>query len=289
VKVTARHFSSVFVLLFCLPAFSWGPQGHRTTGAVADLLLDEKARAAVIELLRDDLDAHGNASHRTTLASVSVWADEIRSTPADRPSWHYDNIPACGVPGRQTYCRNDACNTGQLQQFSKVLADTNATLRERNEALKWVVHLAGDIHQPLHAEDNADRGGNSVNVALAGIKTRGRRSLHGVWDTEFVRLALALDTATQVPPEIDALSRQASSLAKREGQKDPEAWALESNRLARTVAYDYPEFACGVVPNKIVVLSEDYQDHASAIVRERLLLGGARLAHLLNTALGEPQ
>jgi S1/P1 Nuclease len=267
------------------PAWAWGPQGHHTIGAIADRLLNARARAAVADLLRDDLDKYGNLSHRTTLEAVSTWADEIRGTPASHPAWHYDNMPVCGQEPRSEYCRDGQCNTVQLERLIGVLSDTRATHRERNEALKWIVHLVGDIHQPLHAADNDDEGGNAVAVALAGIHTRGRTELHGVWDNELVRLALQTRNTRRTPANVAALAADAEPLRRSRGQGTPDQWARESNELARRVAYHYAEFACHAIPRRIVVLDADYQEAAERVVRDQLLLAGARLAALLNQAL----
>jgi hypothetical protein len=147
------------------------------------------------------------------------------------------------------------------------------------------VHLVGDIHQPLHAADNGDRGGNDVAVALAGVHTRGRENLHRAWDGELVRLALHTGSRQQPPPDIDALALEARRLVLDAGQGVPEEWARQSNRLAANVAYQYPGFVCGRVPDGLVVLDRDYQREAQEIVRERLLLAGGRLANLLNEVL----
>jgi hypothetical protein len=267
-------------------AWGWGPQGHRTVGAIADRLLTPAAHAAVAQLLAADLDRFGNPSGRTTLESVSVWADEIRGTAADEPRWHYDDIPVCGpAPGREQYCPGGQCNSAQLERLAAVLADTHAAPRARNEALKWVVHLVGDLHQPLHAADNADAGGNRVAVALAGVRTRGRENLHRAWDGELATLALHARNRQQPPPDIDALAREARTLTLTAGQGTPAGWARESNNLARNVAYRYPGFECGRAPPGIVVLDEDYQSEASGVIRERLLLAGGRLAKVLNELL----
>jgi nuclease S1 len=272
--------------LVCVPcAFAWGPQGHRTVGAIADRLLTPAARAQVAQLLAADLDRFGNPSRRTTLESVALWADEIRGTAADRPRWHYDDVPLCTSAPRESYCAGGQCNSAQLERLTAVLADSHADLRARNEALKWIVHLVGDIHQPLHAADNGDLGGNRVRVTLAGVRTYGRVTLHGAWDTELVALALGTRSRQRPPRDIDALARAAETLTAEAGQRTPADWASESNHLARNVAYRYPGFACGVVPAGIVVLDRDYQREAEAIVRERLLLGGGRLANLLNDVL----
>ena len=272
----------------CAPsAWAWGGQGHRTIGAIADRLLSPAARAAVAQLLSGDLDKFGRLSTRRTLEAVSDWADEITATAAARPRWHYDDAPICGSAPKAHYCPDGQCNTEQLKRLITVLADTHAASRDRNEALKWVVHLVGDIHQPLHAADNGDRGGNRVPVALEGVRTRGHENLHRAWDNDLVRLALHAADRQRPPADIDALALEARSLVDEAGQGSPDSWALESNNLARNVAYHYRGFACDRVPRDLVVLDPDYQQQAEAIVRERVLLAGARLAAVLNGTLGQ--
>jgi hypothetical protein len=266
-------------------ACAWAPQGHRTVGAIADRLLTPAARSAVGELLADDRDKFGNPSGRTTLEAVANWADELHGTPAARGRWHYDDVPVCGSAPKGRYCADGQCNTEQLKRMVAVLADNGAPQRERNEALKWVVHLVGDIHQPLHAADNDDRGGNLVPVVLEGVHTRGRENLHRVWDNDLVRLALHTSSRQQPPRNIDALAGEAQQLVSEAGQGSPDSWARESNNLARNVAYHYAGFTCDAMPENIVVLDAAYQEEAEALVRERLLLAGARLAALLNQTL----
>jgi nuclease S1 len=281
-----RRLTAALLLAGCAPlAAAWGPEGHRTVGAIADRLLRPPAHAAVLELLAGDLDKFGRPSGRTTLEAVSDWADEIRGTPADRPRWHYDNIPLCARVPRERYCPGGQCNTAELERLAALLRDPRTTARERNEALKWVVHLVADIHQPLHAADNHDRGGNDVQVVLAGVHTRGRQSLHRAWDNELVRLALHTRSGQPPPANIDALAAEAQQLLADAGEGSPDSWAFESNNLARNVAYTYPGFACNIVSPGIVVLDAAYQQQAEALVRERLLLAGARLAALLNRTL----
>jgi hypothetical protein len=264
---------------------AWGPQGHHTVGAIADRLLTTQAHALVTQLLTGDLDKFCNLSGRTTLEAVSVWPDELHGTPAARATWHYDDVPVCGSAPKARYCPDGQCNSEQLKRLIGVLADPHAALRDRNEALKWIVHLVGDIHQPLHAADNADRGGNRVQVALSGVRTRGRENLHRAWDSDLVRIALHARNRQQTPDDIDALAAEARGLVNEAGQGSPDQWAFESNNLARNVAYHYPGFACGSTPQEIVVLDGDYQAEAQEIVRERLLLAGGRLANLLNSTL----
>ena len=283
-NITAWWAAALFAALSA-PTLAWGPQGHRTVGAIADRLLTPQARAAVALILADDRDKFDNPSHRTTLEAVSVWADEIRGTSAARPAWHYDDIPVCGSEPKSRYCPDGQCNTEQLKRLVGVLADTRAAVRERDEALKWIVHLLGDLHQPLHAANNDDHGGNRVAVAFEGVKTRGRENLHRAWDNDLVTLVLHTRGHQQPPRNIEALAAEAHTLVGEAGQGDPDSWASESNHLARNIAYRYPGFACNSVPPGIVVLDAAYQEQAEAIVRERVLLAGARLATLLNQTL----
>ena len=273
------------LLLAAQGALAWGPQGHRTVGAIADRLLTPAAQAAVLRILQNDRDKFDAPSGRTTLEAVSVWADELHGTPGARSSWHYDDVPICGSEEKARYCPDGQCNTEQLKRLIGVLGDARAPPRERDEALKWVVHLVGDIHQPLHAADNGDHGGNLVPVALEGVHTRGRENLHRAWDNDLVQLALHARNYQQPPPDIDALAAEAANLERGVGQGSPDSWANESNNLARNVAYHYPGFACNSRPAEVVLLDRAYLVDAELVVRERLLLAGARLANLVNSTL----
>ena len=92
-RLAGARLALLLILAHAPLALAWGPQGHRTVGAIADRLLTAQTRAAVSRLLADDRDKFGNPSGRTTLEEVSVWSDEIYGTPAARPRWHYDNAP----------------------------------------------------------------------------------------------------------------------------------------------------------------------------------------------------
>jgi len=288
-------------------AHAWGPVGHRAVGGVADRLLNEQARTQVALLLADDRDKYGNPSGRTTLAEVSTWADEIRRTPADRPLRHFDDIPVCGsVPATATWCpSNGECASTQISRLLSVLRDPGRAPRERNEALKWIVHLVGDIHQPLHAASNiyavgiqdeegnaTDRGGNDIQVALAGVKTRGKRELHGVWDSDLVNLSLGLRVTNRAGPRdamLDELARGARAIPAERLGGTPLDWAIESNALARKFAYHFDAFVCNRPVEGIVVLDKAYVAAATQLIPRQLELAGARLASLLNASFAERQ
>ena len=301
---SGRGLLAALLAALMATAQAWGPVGHRAVGGIADRLLDEQARAQVALLLADDRDKDGNLSGRTTLAEVSNWADEIRRTPADRPLRHFDDVPACGsIPAAASWCpANGECASQQIPELLAVLRDSTHSGRERNEALKWLVHLVGDIHQPLHAASNiysagvldeeghaTDRGGNDVIVVLAGVKTRGKRELHGVWDNDLVNLSLGLRVTNRAGPTdamFDRLAQEARAIRPSRLAGSALDWTMESNALARRVAYNFTGFRCNQPVNGIVVLDKSYIDTAMQIIPQQLEVAGARLAALLNANLG---
>ncbi len=272
--------------LLAQPSLAWGPLGHRAVGAVADALLTARARRQVERLLAGDLDRDGTASGRTTLAEVSVWADEIRGGDADRPRWHYDNMPVCGAAqDPASWCAQGECASARVGLLLAVLADPARPLRERNEALKWVVHLVGDMHQPLHAADYAE-GATRVPVELAGRKDRRALTLHGAWDVRLVEAALQAAHNQPPPPEaLHALIERARRFDAAQQTTPVARWLAESNALARDVALHFPGFSCEREDRGTVVLSRGYQQRAERVIRTQLALAGARLAAVLNRAL----
>ncbi len=263
-----------YLLLLCLPllAHGWGRQGHAFIGHVADLNLTPAAHAAVQSLLANDLNADQQLSGRKTLADIANWADEIRATPEGRheSSWHYRDIPVCDQ--RPGPCPEGHCIDEVLHHMIQVLGDNHASQRARNEALKWVVHLVGDMHQPLHVSDHDDHGGNRVKVRLLEPHDR-IINLHQAWDTELVSLALQeAPVDTQLPAHFIPGT--------------PDDWLRQSHQIGVNVVYgDLPGFACGHPLSEPVLLDDHYLQHALPVIRQQLQLAGFRLAALLNQIL----
>jgi hypothetical protein len=291
-------------------AAAWGPAGHRAVGAVADQLLTPVAQAAVQQLLVADRDRAGRYSGRHNLADVADWPDEIRGTPGDQPHWHYDNRPICGAPKPPAaWCPGGDCASAQLPALLAVLADDGRTRAERNVALKWVVHLAGDLHQPLHAADLAE-GANRIRIAQYGRppharargaagwdrgdgSRRGRsdESLHAFWDSNLVNLALH-PTDGNIPDGAMAdLLRRARAADPASVDAPPERWAEESNDIARHFALSIDGVDCAIAgaldagQGPRVTLTREYVARGREMVQERIALAGARLARVINLAL----
>jgi SAM-dependent methyltransferase len=286
-----RRDAATWVLLLAVSgsAYAWGPEGHRVVGDIATRYLNAGARAQVAELLRYDRLADGEPSGRRTLGEVASWADEIKDFDwgRRRASWHYDDVSLCGNAEYARYCRNGRCASTQLERQIEVLGDPSARLRTRNEALKWIVHLVGDIHQPLHASNRGDRGGNLVQVSFFGQRDNppyGTLNLHAVWDVYILARLIADrggERALVSAPisDADRASWERGSIAD---------WVAESRALARDRVYTALPVpaSCGERISGVVGLGEAYYASAAPVVDLQLRKAGVRLACVLNDTLG---
>ncbi|HEX5304855.1 MAG TPA: S1/P1 nuclease [Dyella sp.] len=288
-SLRAPRLASVFCAVACALAAplaqAWGPEGHAIVADIAQQHLDPAAAAQVQALLQLEGESR--------LDEISSWADDHRKEFPRTGGWHYVDIPLHAdayVPARD--CARNNCVTAQISHFGQVLADRSAAPAERLEALKWVVHFVGDVHQPLHAEDNDDKGGNTVQLQFFGRGT----NLHSVWDGGVLRHQLGLvpgpnytfdhaavqAVAMQLDASISPADRAAWSamggLAQLYAQSV--AWAETSHQLAQDVAYAHLD------GRKQAGWSQRYQAVAWPVVRTRLQQGGVRLAAVLNELLG---
>lgn len=185
VALRLKHCLIVVVLacMLAVPAaWAWGPEGHRVVAALAQRHLSPAAEAEVVRLLA--------AEHTGSLADIANGADSLRNDPAQAALWaqtrrmHYLHLddPQCHFVAPRD-CAGGQCVVGALRHYVAVLADRTAPVAVRREALKFVVHFAGDIHQPLHAGYRDDRGGNRYQVQFEGEGS----NLHRVWDSGLLR------------------------------------------------------------------------------------------------------
>jgi hypothetical protein len=175
-----RRALSVFVVVFVLlPTFcwGWGREGHQVIATVAEDHLNETTKVMIQSLI-------GN-NH---LYSIASWADDIRRERRDTAPWHYVNIPLGSTYNASRDCPPPrSCVVEKISDFIKVLTDKKASREQRAEALKFVVHFVGDIHQPMHAAKEAE-GGNDIHVRFLSSDRCGPYdcNLHGVWDTSMI-------------------------------------------------------------------------------------------------------
>jgi hypothetical protein len=243
-------------------AARWFDLGHRIVAQIARLRLQPHTVLAVNDIL-------GGQS----LEDASIWADRIRGQRRNTSPLHFVNIPLAAnsyVPTRD--CPKGRCIIAAIDSFVRTLADSNASRPERAEALRFVLHLVADLHQPLHVADNLDRGGNRTQVRFRGLGT----NLHKVWDGELVEHTGIgeREYLGQLHAAMDTLP-----VAKLEGGSVAD-WAMEGHRLAREIAYRVP-------PNR--QLDGRYAKTSLPRVDLALIKAGVRLARLLNSALAQYQ
>lgn len=250
------------LLLVCTPVFAWSEFGHQLVGELAERQLSETARVQIAELLRDEPD--------TTLASIAAWPDTVRDLPQYKATspLHYVNIhdAACRYDAARD-CADGRCIVAAIPLYAAQLADPSLPPEQRAEALKFLVHFVGDVHQPLHAGNRADKGGNEFQINLGGEGT----NLHSVWDYHILRSA-KLDLATYAD-RLDARRREAPGLANG----DAAAWAMESCSMLASRA---------IYPDKPGKLDPSYLVRTRPDVESRVIQASERLATLLEQALG---
>jgi hypothetical protein len=264
-------------MLFCVAvpqSFAWGRAGHRLTALVAEQYLTPAAKAQIAELL-----------HKQTIADVASWADDYRNGHPESAPWHFVDIPKadagfdrmrdCPVSAADPKSPWRDCATDRILYFEGRLGDTTLSEDERAIALKFVVHLIGDVHQPMHAIGD-DRGGNGISVNFKGSTNCGgyKCNLHGVWDNEMID--------NQGLNEKKYVERLMQEIKDNHWDKmtggDPVAWVNVSHHYA-VQAY---------APNG-ALLTKDYVAEESKIVDAELALGGLRLARALNRILAAPE
>jgi hypothetical protein len=279
------------------PAFAWGDEGHKIIALVAEHYLDPVVLARVAMLLAADTDTLTGHD----IASEATWADKYRDS--DRYTtkiryeatwrWHFVNtelaqpdlVSACfdhpplpaGVLASQGPPR--VCVVDKIDQFTAELSNPATGASERLLALKFLLHFVGDLHQPLHAADDHDAGGNMKLVAAVGLNPG---NLHHYWDVEFVE-RLGTDprqVAGRLIGQISEEQRQAWSSGT------PADWATEAFALARRGAYglltppgDHGKYS----------LPSAYGEQAERDVALQLSRAGVRLAMVLNQALAAAQ
>lgn len=279
-----RRFVTVICALGVLawavaPVSAWGPQGHRLVALLATNHLTPVAAQNVRWLLAPE-----------TLGDIASWADEVRGGITQTGLWHYVNIPPDAKaydrdrdcprqPGVAAGSRDDAwrdCVVDRVRYHEERLADPTLDRADRAIALKFLVHFVGDIHQPLHASA-IERGGNGILVRVFGsdnCSTDPARTspcnLHGAWDSRLLAHRNLNDAA--FVKVLEGRIASAQLLTRPTGTAAD--WALESLAISNTV----------MLPQQGSVDEAYYAKHIG-IIEERLALGGARLAQVLNRAL----
>ena len=254
-------------------ARAWSTDGHRLVCEIAWRRLTPAAQRLVTQIRAKD------PRPENSFAESCLWADEVRSTTHRHTyNYHFINIPPRSAPSMTRDCGDPEkrCAPWAIRHYAEVLRDRSASDSARAEALKFLAHFVGDLHQPLHAGRLEDLGGNEIKLAFFGrLRERSNAppdsfSLHGIWDNDLVRRA-----SLRWPDSARALSVSVST-AQRDAWSTTNVlrWTTESYRLSEDFAYP-------AVPRDRNI-GRAYYERARPIIRQRLQQAGVRLAHLLN-------
>ncbi len=262
------------LLLALLPGvgLAFGDEGHEIIGAIAAHELTPTARARVLALLATD---HSGLTADTSIPAEATWADRARD--ATTRGWHYVNLELHD-PDLAAACTGpESCIVTKIDEFRAELANPETPAPERLRALQFLLHLVGDLHQPLHAADDHDRGGNTERVQAPGAA---EGSLHHYWDTVFVA-ALGTDSTAVADRLLAAISPEDR---QRWCAGTPHDWVWESYGIGWRTVY-------GALPDPDAAgryeLDPQYVADATAIVRLQLERAGIRLGWLLNQLFGD--
>lgn len=259
---------SIAMLFNLTSAFAWGPVGHDVVASIAEQNLTRKAKRNITKLLEGK-----------SIVYYSSWMDNIQNSPYwengynKTKTWHYANVDKGHT--YETMTKNpDGDVVTALEFLTKELTENydNLTDSMRVDYIKMIVHLVGDLHCPMHAGRLSDRGGNNVRVKWFGQ----RSSLHSVWDSKIVESARRWGYK-EWTEHLDRADRKFRKSVMRGTYQE---WFKETVNGAASI-YEYVE-ALGEEPN----LSYQFVYDFSPLLEDRLMIGGYRLAYVLNTIFG---
>jgi len=275
----------VAAALIAQPAAAYWEYGHETVAAIAWANVRPATRAAIARVLKAQAQLDTPECPARTIEEASVWPDCVKplkdaagqSRFGYAYSWHYQNVNICAAFDLVPACKDGNCVSAQIDRQKAMLANRRASAKDRAMALAFLVHFVGDLHQPLHAGDKADKGGNDAKADY-GIYGPPRLNLHSIWD------GLLAERAISTPPPL--VRRYPAAERRRLAAGTVTDWSRESWRDAHA-AY---EAAMGGDPCAPTPPRVRYDEATIArlvpMARQEVKEGGLRLARLLDEALG---
>ncbi|MCC2975054.1 S1/P1 nuclease [Sphingomonas sp. PL-96] len=274
-----RRFLFALALVFLAsPAQAYWEYGHETVATIAYRNVTPQTRARIDALLRQQALLETPTCPARTIEEASVWADCVKPL-GERfsyaYSWHYQNVDVCKPFDLKSACKDGNCVSAQIERDLKLLKDPKVPVRERVQALVFLVHFVGDLHMPLHAGDRGDLGGNRVKAAYGGYAPE-RLNLHSIWD------GLLAERAISTPPSI--VRRYSPEERATIAAGTIEDWSRESWEVSRDSAYApaYGGNACGPAPEGRVTLDAATIEKLVPVAQLQVERGGLRLARLLD-------
>jgi hypothetical protein len=262
------------------PALAYWEYGHQTVAQIARANMSPGARAAMARLLRAAPMIGTPKCPLRTIEDASIWADCIKGDNVRwgyTNSWHYQNVDICKPFDLKSPCTGGNCVSAQIDRNFALLKDKSLPAHVRLEAMAFLIHFVGDLHQPLHAGDRSDRGGNDVKARYGMMPPS---NLHAIWDG---RLA-----EREISDGPNLVRRYNAAQAKDLAAGTPAEWSQESWEISRDFAYTgaLDGDPCGPKPTQVVTIDEADVAASRDILRLQIQRGGLRLARLLEEALG---
>jgi len=283
-RLVAAFCGALALSSLAAPANAYWEYGHESVARIAWEQMRPGTRRQVATLLRQGRLLETPECPVATIEQASVWADCIKPL-GDRfayvYSWHYQNVDVCKPFDLKSACKDGNCVSAQIERNARLLADPKVPTRERLMALALLVHFVGDLHQPMHAGDHQDLGGNKVaaNYGIVG----GRANLHSIWDGWLAERAIS--TPPSGPSAI--LAQVPATERERIASGTVEDWSREMWGKARDLAYKtLVGDPCGAGQVERPTLTEMQVRELIPEVRTDVVEGGIRLARLIDDALG---
>lgn len=241
------------------PAWAWGSLGHRVIARIAEREAGDKAKSR----LRFYLQKEGGPE------AVAMWAQDIEAQRPETARWHFVHIPPNATEFKLAeICPQEDCITTKLREFEGIARLAVRSREDVTEAVKFIIHLVGDLHQPLHEGYAEDSGGREIQVVLDGDKM----TLYEAWDAALAKRLGSDDAAIA-----DRLFDRITSEQRRHWKEGrPADWTWESHLLAARMAY-------GALPSgSPKVLGDGYKMQATEVIEQQFMKAGVRLAKILD-------
>ncbi|MGA2986115.1 MAG: S1/P1 nuclease [Terriglobia bacterium] len=306
--------AAVILLLFPARAWPWGCEGHQAVAMIAERHMSAHALEMANKLLGSEpvdpaLSRYCASQGLDLMADSATWADDLRSSRPEASPWHYIDIPrGARHSALAEFCpASTGCVTSAIEHQIDLLRRDGANARARADALRFIIHFVGDLHQPLHCVSNNDMGGNCVPVDFFGNSPVEKNpqyenyapNLHGIWDSAIIQRMKGQEPVAQWAASLDRqFSPQAGGWEK--AGINVEDWAWESHQLADSVVYaklpvaipvEQPEPVKSCVDDNHVStrmlklheqVSQQYVNAVAPIINEQIAKAGVRLAMVLN-------
>ncbi|MES2046002.1 MAG: S1/P1 nuclease [Pseudomonadota bacterium] len=266
------------------PASAYWEYGHETVGEIAMANVKPATRIAVRRLLAKTAMLDTPECPATTVEGASTWADCIKKlkNPDGKPrfgyayGWHFQDVNICQPFSLTEPCKDGNCVSAQIERDVATLRDRHAPQKDKVQALVFLIHFVGDLHQPLHAGEKNDKGGNDV-LATYGIYSPPRFNLHSIWDGPLAERAATTGGSL--------VHRYPATVRAKVAAGTVTDWSRESWQLAHDVVYTSALKGDPCAPNPAHVTLDDATiDSLVPAARLQLERGGLRLAKLLDKA-----